>query len=118
MMTLRQDVKVHMFDLQNVINSIRELAVMIEDHVNECIGQLDLRKEYSDGGSLGPNQDLELWKEIIDIIHDDLEDSIVKCDDIVQVLERLQRDCVKTEDDMSNEILLIRDKLTNSSKAK
>lgn len=59
---LRQDLKIHYFDLQNTIKDVELIAQTTKDGLRKSVRKLDLRKRYSDDGRLSANTDEKIWK--------------------------------------------------------
>jgi len=59
---LRQDLKVHHFDLANAIKDVELLATTTKDNLRRSIKKLALRKRYLEGDRLKPSTDAKIWK--------------------------------------------------------
>lgn len=115
---LRQDLKIHHFDLSNAIKDVELLATTTKDNLRRSIRKLDLRKKYLDGDRLKPNTDAKIWKYECKSQVADLGMSLDKCNAIVVILEKLQKDCAKTSDDLNNVLLKIKEMLKKRIEAK
>jgi len=101
---LRQDLKIHHFDLMNTIKDVELLATSTKDNLRRSIRKLDLRKKYQDGSGLKANTDAKIWKYEIKTQLSDLVNSQEKCNKIIVILKKLQKDCAKTQDNIENEL--------------
>lgn len=110
---LRQDLKVHHFDLGNAIKDVELLAQTTKDNLRRSVKKLELRKKYEENGKIvaKPNLDVKIWKYEIKYQTQDLEQSLEKCDAIVKVLEALQKNCARTSDDLENVLKKIKENL-------
>jgi len=59
---LRQDLKIHHFDLANSIKDVELLATTTKDNLRRSIKKLALRKRYLEGDRLKPSTDAKIWK--------------------------------------------------------
>jgi hypothetical protein len=101
---LRQDLKIHHFELMNTIKDVELLAQSTKDNLRRSFRKLDLRKKYIEGDGLSPNTDEKIWKYEVKSQIADLTNSMERCNEIVAVLKRLQKDCAKTQDNIENEL--------------
>lgn len=108
---LRQDLVLHHHDLANAIKDVDLLAMTTSDNLGRSIRKLNLRKRYIEGDKLKPLTDAKIWKFEIKYQQNDLKVSLEKCDAIVKVLEKLQKDCAKTSDNLNNVLLRIKEML-------
>jgi len=108
---LRQDLKVHHFDLANAIKDVELLAQTTKDNLRRSIKKLNLRKKYLDGDKLKPSTDAKIWKYEVKYQNSDLLQSLEKCNAIVKVLEKLQKDCARTSDNLENVLKVIKEDL-------
>lgn len=65
-----------------------------------------------------PLIDVKIWKYECKSQIADLGVSLEKCNAIVAVLEKLQKDCARTADDLNNVLLRIKEMLKKSIAAK
>lgn len=86
---LRQDLKVHHFDLMNTIKDVELLATSTKDNLRRAIRKLDLRKKYIAGDGLNANTDAKIWKYEIKTQINNLTNSQEKCNRIVAHLRKL-----------------------------
>jgi hypothetical protein len=91
---------------------------LTKSNLRRSIRKLDLRSKYLGKGTLKPNTDAKIWKYECKSQIADLGVSLEKCGLIVKVLEKLQKDCARTADDLNNVLLKIKDMLTKSIEAK
>lgn len=82
---------------------------MTKNNLRRSIRKLDLRAKYLGKGSLKPSTDAKIWKYECKSQISDLGVSLEKCGLIVKVLEKLQKDCARTADDLSNVLLNIKE---------
>lgn len=115
---LRQDLKIHHFDLGNQIKDVELLASMTKDNLRRSIRKLALREKYLEGNKLKPSTDAKIWKYECKSQISDLGISLEKCNAIVKVLEKLQKDCARTADDLNSVLLKIKEMLKKSIAAK
>jgi hypothetical protein len=111
---LRQDLKLHHFDLANAIKDTELLAQTTKDNLRRSMRKLKLRKDYADGKKskpLKPLMDLKIWKLEIKYQSSDLGQSLDTCNKIVKVLEKLQKDCARTADNLDNVLKVIKEAL-------
>jgi len=108
---LRQDLKIHHFDLANQIKDVELLAQTTKDNIRRSVRKLQLRKKYLDNGKMKPTFDVKIWKYEIKCQNNDLATQLEKCNAIVKVLEKLQKDCARTADDLNNVLLSIKEQL-------
>lgn len=110
---LRQDLKIHHFDLGNAIKDVELLAQTTKDNLNRSIKKLNLRKKYEEKGTLAskPNTEIKIWKYEIKYQSQDLATSLEKCNLIVKVLEDLQKNCARTSDNLENVLKVIKEQL-------
>jgi hypothetical protein len=108
---LRQDLKIHHFDLANSIKDVELLAQTTKDNLRRSIKKLNLRKKYLDGDKLKPSTDAKIWKYEVKYQNSDLQQSLDKCNAIVKVLEKLQKDCARTSDNLENVLKVIKEEL-------
>lgn len=108
---LRQDLKIHHFDLSNAIKDVELLAKSTKSNLRRSVRKLDLRKKYLEGDKLKPNTDAKIWKYEIKSQVADLTVSLEEVNKIVKVLEKLQVNCVKTADDLDNVLKSIKEQL-------
>jgi hypothetical protein len=73
---LRQDLKVHHFDLANAIKDVELLAQTTKDNLRRSIKKLHLRKKYLDGDRLKPSTDAKIWKYEVKYQNSDLLQSL------------------------------------------
>ena len=59
---LRQDLKIHHFDLVAAVKDVELLASTTKDNLANSVKRLNLRKKYLDDGRLKPNTDAKIWK--------------------------------------------------------
>ena len=108
---LRQDLKIHHFDLANAIKDVELLATTTRDNLGRSMRKLNLRKRYEEKGRLKPSTDAKIWKYEIRYQEQDLTQSLEKCNGIVKVLEKLQKDCARTSDNLDNVLKIIKEEL-------
>jgi hypothetical protein len=79
-----------------------------------------LRKKFVTTGvyKSHPEKDVKIWKFAIKRQILDLGSSLTKCDAILKVLSKLQKDVARTQDDLEKELQYIKTTLEKSSKAK
>jgi hypothetical protein len=106
---LRQDLKIHHFDLSNQIKDVELLATTTKSNLRRSIRKLDLRKRYLGSDKLKPTTDAKIWKFEVKYQNSDLKTSMEKCNAIVAILEKLQKDCAKTSDNLDNTLKLIKE---------
>jgi len=107
---LRQDLKVHHFDLANQIKDVSLLAQTTKDNLMRSFRILKLRAKYQGTDKL-PEVNTKIWYKEIANQKNDLTFSLKRCREIVKVLEKLQKDCARTADDLNNVLLVIKDLL-------
>lgn len=113
--------KLHHFDLGNQIKDVNLLAQTTKDGIGRAVRKLNLRKKYEGNGKLTPTFDVKIWKYEIKTQNSELAEQIKKGRAIIAILEKLQKDCAKTADDLNNVLLVIKEKLLKrieESKAK
>lgn len=71
---------------------------------------LKLRAKYQGTDKL-PEVNTKIWYKEIANQKNDLTFSLKRCREIVKVLEKLQKDCARTADDLNNVLLVIKDLL-------
>lgn len=103
--------KIHHFDLSNAIKDVELLADTTKNNLRRSIRKLQLRKKYLDEDRLKPLTDAKIWKYECKSQVADLTVSLEKCDALVTVLDKLQKDCVKTSDKLKNVLLVIKNEL-------
>jgi len=106
--------KLHHFDLANAIKDTELLAQTTKDNLNRSVRKLNLRQKYADGEKsrpLTPTMDLKIWKLEIKYQSSDLGQSLDTCNKIVGVLEKLQKDCARTADNLDNVLKVIKEEL-------
>lgn len=101
---LRQDLKIHHFDLMNTIKDVELLATSTKDKLRRSVRKLDLRKKYEMGGKLTANTDVKIWKYEIKYQLADLTNSQDRCLEIIKILMKLQKDCARTQDNIESEL--------------
>jgi len=77
-----------------------------------------LRKKFIGDGKYvdHPEKDVKIWQYAVKRQVLALEDSIEKCDAIIVKLNKLQKDCSKTQDDLEKELDKIKNNLESSIK--
>jgi hypothetical protein len=110
---LRQDLKIHHFDLANAIKDTELLAVTTQGNLNRSIRKLNLRKRYVEGDKLKPTTDAKIWKYEVRYQEDDLKQSLEKCNLIVKNLEKLQKDCARTSDNLDKVLKRIKQNISD-----
>ena len=75
----RQDLKVHHFDLANIIKDVELLAQSTKDNIGRSVRKLNLRKKYDDKGKLTPSFDAKIWKYEVKNQVSDLTNQFEKC---------------------------------------
>jgi phage host-nuclease inhibitor protein Gam len=115
---LRQDLKLHHFDLANIIQDISLLADTTANDAHKTIRTLGLRNKLLKKGSLraSPEKDLKIWSMAIKSQVQSLEASVAKADLIIKVLSKLQKDVAKAQDNLETEIERIKKSLEASVK--
>lgn len=109
---LRQDLKVHHFDLGNQIKDVELMATTTKDNLRRSFKKLELRKRYLGSDRLKPVTDAKIWKFEIKNQQNDLATQLEKANAIIAVLTKLQKDCARTADDLNNVLLDIKNQLT------
>lgn len=79
MVALRQDLKVHHFDLMNTIKDVELLAQSTMDNLSRSVKKLNLRKKYLDQDRLKASTDEKIWKYEIKYQISDLTNSMTRC---------------------------------------
>lgn len=108
---LRQDLKIHHFELSNAIKDVELLADTTKNNLRRSIRKLNLRKKYLTEDRLKPNTDAKIWKYEVKSQIADLTVSYDRCTAIVGVLDKLQKDCARTSDDLKNVLKNIKELL-------
>jgi N-methylhydantoinase B/oxoprolinase/acetone carboxylase alpha subunit len=93
---LRQDLKIHHFELSNITKNVELLASSTKQNLRRSIRKLQLREKYENSDRLTPETDVKIWKYEIKSQIYDLTYSMEKCSNIVKELEKLQEDCART----------------------
>jgi uncharacterized membrane-anchored protein YhcB (DUF1043 family) len=116
--SLRQDLKVHHFDLSNTIQDVSLLADSTSNGAAKTLKKLGLRDRLIAKGKLAskPILDVKIWQFTIRRQVEDLTSSLEKCDAILVILEKLQKDVAQTQDDLERELELIKKTLESSVK--
>lgn len=114
---LRQDLKVHHFDLSNTIQDVSLLADSTKNNARRTIKKLNLRKTFILNGVYvdHPEKDYKIWNYAIKRQISDLQSSLEKCDTIIGILKKLQKDVAKTQDDLEKELEFIKTSLEKST---
>jgi hypothetical protein len=117
---LRQDLKLHHFDLANIIQDISLLADTTARDAQKTIHTLGLRNKLQkkSGKTLKsfPEKDLKVWSMAIKSQVQSLEASVAKADLIISVLSKLQKDVARAQDNLETEIDRIKKSLEASVK--
>jgi hypothetical protein len=71
---------------------------------------LKLRAKYQGTDKL-PEVNTKIWYKEIANQKNDLDFSLKRCRVIIKILEKLQKDCARTADDLDNVLLVIKDLL-------
>ena len=58
---LRQDLKIHHFDLLNTMKDVENLAKSTKFNFSRSIRKLNLRKKYEMNSKLSPSLDEKIW---------------------------------------------------------
>lgn len=80
------------------------LAQSTKDNLHRSFKKLELRKKFKDAGRMKPRVDYKIWEMEVKIQTGDLQNSLEKCKKIVAALDKLQRDCTKTHDNITLEL--------------
>lgn len=101
---LRQDLKIHHYELSNLIKDVDNLAAGTYDSLEKSIRKLKLRQKYEIGSKLYPELDEKIWKYEIKYNVDQITVSQEKCLIIIEQLKELQIKCAKTQDNIEGEL--------------
>jgi len=101
---LRQDLKIHHFDLMNTIKDVELIAQSTHDGLHRSIKKLELRKKFDDSGKLTPKTDIKIWKYEVKYLVQNLTNSQAKCLAVIKILKKLQADCARTQDNIDTEL--------------
>jgi len=96
--------KVHNFDLANLIHDVSLLAETTKVNAKRTIRKLSLRGKMIAGARLSPSKDAKIWKYAIKAQINDLANSLAKCDETLVKLDVLQKNCARTQDDLEKEV--------------
>lgn len=108
---LRQNLKLHHFDLSNQIKEVELLAQTTLDNIGRSVRKLNLRKKYELNGRMTPTFDVKIWKLEVRNQKNDLETQLAQCKKIIGILEALQKNCARTADDLNNVLLNLKEQL-------
>jgi DNA repair ATPase RecN len=114
---LRQDLKVHHFDLANQIKDVELMAQTTKDNLRRSVRKLNLRKKYEGTPKLSPSFDVCSTKYEIKTQLADLQTQLEKANAIIKVLEKLQKDCARTADNLNNTLLSLKEQLKKKIEA-
>lgn len=103
--------KIHHFSLSNNIKDVELLADTTKNNLRRSIRKLDLRADYRAEGRLKPNTDAKIWKYEVKSQIADLTVSLERCNEIVAELDKLQKDCARTSDDLKAVLKNIKEQL-------
>lgn len=103
---LRQDLKVHHFDLSNAIHEVSLLAETTKANADRTIRKLALRKKFVSEGTYKthPEKDVKIWTFAIRRQVEDLSTSIAGCDKILTTLKKLQKDVSRVQAQLESEL--------------
>jgi hypothetical protein len=99
------------FDLGNQIKDVSLLATTTKDGIARAVRKLNLRKRYLDEDRITPTFDVKIWKYEIKTQNNELGVQIQKGRAIIAILEKLQKDCARTSDNLDNILLVIKEEL-------
>jgi DNA repair ATPase RecN len=109
--------KVHHFDLANQIKDVELMAQTTKDNLRRSVRKLNLRKKYEGTPKLSPSFDVKIWKYEIKTQLSDLQTQLEKANAIIKVLEKLQKDCARTADNLNNTLLSLKEQLKKKIEA-
>lgn len=87
------------------------------DNVKRCIAILGMRTRLSGMKKLTPKKDLLIWVMEINTLKNHIKFSMDKVSALVNTLTDLRTRCVRTEDDLKNTLMRIKEGLTDRMRA-
>jgi len=108
---LKRELKLHHFDLANLIKDVNVHASGTHDNLDRVKRKLFLRQKYA--ARLTPRQDVKIWQYETKTLIADLKYSSDALGPIIQAIDKLQKDCVRSSDNLDNVILKIKTDLKN-----
>jgi hypothetical protein len=96
----RQDLKVHYFQLSQILKDVELQARSTERALRSPIRRLGLRKTYEDAGKLTPVTELGIWKYEVKSVLASLERSQADVKKLVAELKKLQENGARTQDNL------------------
>jgi len=103
---LKTQLKQHHLDLANLIKDVNVHAEGTKDNLHRVKSKLFLRKKYEK--KLTARQDVKIWQYETKTLIADLEYSSKKLDPIIHEIDKLQKACVISADNLDNVILAIK----------
>jgi DNA repair ATPase RecN len=98
--------KQHHIDLADLIHDVNVHAKGTHDNLDRVMSKLFLRKKYEK--KLTPRHDVKIWQYETKTLIADLKYSSEKLDPIIKAIDKLQKDCVRSSDNLDNVILAIK----------
>lgn len=101
---LRQELKLHHYDLLNTIKDVELIAQSTKDNLKRAVRKLNLRKRFKDADRLKASTDEKIWQYEIKYQIQNLTSSQNRCLEVIKRLMKLQKDCARTQDNLENEL--------------
>jgi len=92
----------HHYDMGNIIKDVELMASTVKTNLKKPLDKLKFRDSIKGTKTLTVSTDAKIWKMVIKYQILDINRSIEICKDINEKLQKLQKDILRTEDDLNN----------------